>query len=56
MCIRDRVSPLHTNEYPAKAPRPHYSVLDKTKVKTTYNIEIPNWEESLEACIKELNA
>ena len=51
-----KVSPLHTNEYPAKAPRPHYSVLDKTKVKTTYNIEIPHWEESLEACIKELNA
>ena len=48
-----KVSPLHTNEYPAKAPRPHYSVLDKTKVKTTYNIEIPHWEESLEACIKE---
>ena len=34
----------------------HYSVLDKTKIKTTYNIEIPHWEESLEACIKELNA
>ena len=51
-----KVSPLHTNEYPAKAPRPHYSVLDKTKIKTTYNIEIPHWEESLEACIKELNA
>ena len=51
-----KVSPLHTNEYPAKTPRPHYSVLDKTKIKTTYNIEIPHWEESLEACIKELNA
>ena len=51
-----KVSPLHTNEYPAKAPRPHYSVLDKTKIKTTYNIEIPHWEESLEACIKEINA
>lgn len=51
-----KVSPLHTDEYPAKAPRPHYSVLDKTKIKTTYSIEIPHWEESLEACIKELNA
>lgn len=46
-----KVSPLHTDEYPAKAPRPHYSVLDKTKIKTTYSIEIPHWEESLEACI-----
>ena len=51
-----KVSPLHTDEYPAKAPRPHYSVLDKTKIKTTYSMEIPHWEESLEACIKELNA
>lgn len=50
-----RVSPLHTDEYPAKAPRPHYSVLDKTKIKATYGMEIPHWEESLEECIKELN-
>lgn len=50
-----KVSPLHTDEYPAKAPRPHYSVLDKTKIKYTYGIEIPHWEESLEQCIKELN-
>lgn len=50
-----RVNPLHTDEYPAKAPRPHYSVLDKTKIKATYGIEIPHWEESLEECIKELN-
>lgn len=50
-----KVSPLHTDEYPAKAPRPPYSVLDKTKIKTTYGIEIPHWEESLEACINELN-
>ena len=50
-----KVSPLHTDEYPAKAPRPHYSVLDKTKIKHAYGIEIPHWEESLEQCIKELN-
>lgn len=46
-----KVSPLHTDEYPAKAARPHYSVLDKTKIKTTYGIEVPHWEESLAACI-----
>lgn len=51
-----KVTPLHSGEYPAKAFRPSYSVLDKTKIKTTYGIEIPHWEESLEACIKELNA
>ena len=49
-----KVSPLHTDEYPAKAPRPHYSVLDKTKLKQTYGIEIPHWEESLARCVKQL--
>lgn len=47
-----KVSPLHTDEFPAKAPRPHYSVLDKTKIKKTFGIEIPHWEESLAACIR----
>ena len=45
-----KVLPLHTSEYPSAAPRPAYSVLDKTKIKTTYGVEIPYWEESLEAC------
>ena len=47
-----RVRPLHTEEYPTPANRPHYSVLDKTKIKQTYGIEIPYWEESLVECIK----
>ena len=45
------VRPLHTSEYPTPAARPHYSVLDKTKIKQTYNIEIPYWETSLAECI-----
>ena len=49
-----RVRPLHTSEYPAKANRPAYSVLDKTKIKTTYAIDIPHWEESLVRCIAAL--
>ena len=49
-----RVSPLHTDEYPAKAPRPHYSVLDKTKIKRTLGIDIPHWEESLARCVARL--
>lgn len=48
------IRPLHTNEYPAKAPRPAYSVLDKTKIKDAYNITIPYWEESLKDCINKL--
>jgi dTDP-4-dehydrorhamnose reductase len=47
-----KVLPLHTSEYPSAAPRPAYSVLDKTKIKTTYGIDIPYWEESLKECIE----
>lgn len=46
------VRSLHTAEYPTPAARPHYSVLDKTKFKQTYGIEIPYWEESLRECIE----
>ncbi|MCD8317516.1 MAG: dTDP-4-dehydrorhamnose reductase [Paraprevotella sp.] len=49
-----KVSPLHTAEYPTPAVRPHYSVLDKTKIKETYHLEIPYWEESLAECIHKL--
>jgi len=51
-----RVRPLHTEEYPTPANRPHYSVLDKTKIKQTYSIEIPYWEESLVECVELLGA
>lgn len=45
------VRPLHTSEYPTPAHRPHYSVLDKSKIKTAYGVEVPYWEESLAECI-----
>lgn len=48
------VRPLHTEEYPTPAARPHYSVLDKTLIKQTLGITIPYWEESLATCIKNL--
>ncbi len=48
------VRPLHTAEYPTPANRPHYSVLDKTKIKTVYGIEIPYWEESLKDCLEKI--
>lgn len=48
------VRPLHTSEYPTPANRPAYSVLDKTKIKQTFDIEVPYWEESLEVCIHKL--
>ncbi len=48
------VRPLHTEEYPVPAPRPHFSVLDKSKIKQTYGIEIPWWSDSLKECIEKL--
>lgn len=50
-CVR----PIHTEDYPTPAKRPHYSVLDKSKIKSTFNISIPWWEDSLKECLKELN-
>lgn len=48
------VCPLHTEEYPTPAIRPHFSVLDKTKIKETYGIEIRWWEDALKDCINKL--
>ncbi len=49
-----QVRPLHTTEYPTPAARPHYSVLDKTKIKQTYHLDIPYWGDSLRECISNL--
>ncbi len=49
-----RVRPLHTEEYPTPARRPHFSVLDKSKIKQTYGISVPWWEDSLRECIEKL--
>ncbi len=46
-----KVYPILSNEYPSAAKRPSYSVLDKSKIKETYNIEIPHWREGLKKCI-----
>ena len=46
-----RVYPIQTHEYPTRAIRPAYSVLDKEKIKSTFNLSIPQWEESLEKLI-----
>ena len=46
-----QLKPLHTDEYPTPAARPHYSVLDKTKIKKTYVIDVPYWVDSLRECI-----
>ncbi len=48
------VQPCHSDEFPAKAHRPAYSVLDKTKFKTTFGVQVPYWLDSLEATINQL--
>jgi dTDP-4-dehydrorhamnose reductase len=49
-----RISPCLSDRYPQKARRPSYSVLDKQKIKETYNISIPHWRENLITCLKQL--
>jgi dTDP-4-dehydrorhamnose reductase len=49
------IQPCHSDEFPSKVRRPHFSVLDKTKVKATFGIAIPHWKQSLKKCIEELN-
>jgi len=50
-----KIRPVRTKDYPAKAPRPAYSVLDTTKIKNELGIKIPDWKESLQHCITEIN-
>jgi len=48
------VKPIQTKDYPTLAKRPHFSVLNKTKIKTDFGIEIPYWRDALGACIHKL--
>ena len=48
------IIPVLSKDYQSTAKRPAYSVLDKTKIKETYNLEIPHWRTSLKRCIKML--
>lgn len=51
-----RIVPCHSSEFPSKVTRPPYSVLDKSKFKSTFGIEIPHWRESMLYCLKRLGA
>jgi dTDP-4-dehydrorhamnose reductase len=54
--ISCKLSPIPGSLYPTPAKRPHYSVLDKTKIKEIYGVQIPHWEASLVKCIYQLNS
>ncbi len=51
MDIQCNVMPIESKDYPTAAPRPFYSVLNKSKIKTTFKISIPYWKTSLERCL-----
>jgi len=52
--INCNVLPIESKEYPAKTPRPFYSVLNKSKIKKTFGLTIPHWESSLKNCVEKL--
>ena len=51
--LKCKVNPIPSSSYPTKATRPFYSVLNKEKIKNTFNIKIPHWKESLKKCLKQ---
>lgn len=50
------ILPCHSEEFPSPVVRPAYSVLDKTKIKETFNIKIPYWTDSLKKCLSNMNS
>ena len=53
--VNCHVKPIETKDYPTPAKRPHFSVLNKSKIKNDFEIDIPYWRDSLEKCILKLN-
>lgn len=51
---RCRIIPCHSSEFPSKVCRPAYSVLDKSKIKRTFGVEIPHWRDSMRYCIERI--
>ena len=49
-----KINPIETFQYPTPAKRPHFSLLNKSKIKNKFNIEIPYWKDGLDDCLKRL--
>lgn len=49
-----QINPCHSSEFPSKVTRPPYSVLDKSKIKKTFGVDIPHWRESMIYCLKRI--
>jgi dTDP-4-dehydrorhamnose reductase len=54
--LKCRINPLKTSQYPTPAKRPHYSMLDKAKIKKDFTIKVPSWKESLDDCLTKMGA
>ena len=48
------INPIESKAYPTPASRPHYSLLNKAKIKEHFHLDIPFWKDSLDACLKEM--
>lgn len=53
--ITCKVNAIETKDYPTPAKRPHYSILNKTKIKDKLGVSVPNWRDSLRECLKKIN-
>jgi len=51
-----QINPIETSEYPTSASRPHYSLLNKSKIKREFDIIVPYWKDSLGECLQTLGA
>lgn len=49
-----KINPIETFQYPTPAIRPHFSVLNKSRIKSSFNIEVPYWKDGLDDCLKRL--
>jgi len=49
-----KINPIPTTQYPTPAKRPKYSLLDKSKIKKVYGIEVPEWEQSLKLMLEKI--
>lgn len=52
--LQCKINPIETKEYPLPAPRPKYSVMNKKKIRSAFDITIPHWRESLKKAIEQL--
>ena len=48
------IQPCYSEEFPSPVKRPHFSVLDKSKLKSSFGVKVPYWTDSLKVCIKQL--